>query len=446
MARLLMARCLQRVGKGISKGFSGSLLFLMSVPALAAWELNMPQSVTDVGDDIFNLHMLIFWICVVIGVLVFGVMIYSIVKHRKSVHPEPATFTHSTTAEIAWTIVPIIILVGMAFPAAKVLVELEDNSEADLTVQVTGYQWNWHYEYPEESVAFFSKLAEESAIARRGAAGIDVTTVENYLLDVDRPMVVPVGKKVLLKLTANDVIHAWWVPKLGGKKDAIPGFVNTMWFKANEIGTYRGQCSELCGRDHGFMPIVVDVVSEEDYAAWVAQNTTAVADTSTDEAAASSIATLQANATGAVASSMATATTTLAAAAPAVVATAAEEVVQTAADSEAPAAKSSEMSMEQLMTLGEKIYSVHCVACHQADGSGLPPTFPALTGGAIATGPIAGHLNNVLNGQPGTAMIAFGAILSDEEIAAVVTYERNALGNEVGDMLSPADVAAARGN
>ncbi|MEM7083399.1 MAG: cytochrome c oxidase subunit II [Pseudomonadota bacterium] len=259
------------------RGVQRTLVILAAAlawPAQADWDLNFQRSVTDVGQDIYDLHMLIFYICCAIGVVVFGAMIYSIIRHRKSVHPEPATFSHSTVAEIGWTTVPIIILVAMAFPAAKVLVELEDNSNADLTVEVTGYQWNWHYKYPKDGVAFFSKLDDASSMARRAANNIDVNTVENYLLDVDRPMVVPVGKKVVLKLTANDVIHAWWVPQLGGKKDAIPGFINTMWFKANEIGTYRGQCSELCGRDHGFMPIVVEVVSEADYASWVQANTT----------------------------------------------------------------------------------------------------------------------------------------------------------------------------
>ncbi len=430
MKTTLVGRVVQRI--------VGLLVAGISLPALAAWELNFQESVTDVGDEIYDLHMLIFWICVAIGIVVFGAMIYSIIKHRKSVHPEPATFSHSTAAEIGWTTVPIIILVAMAFPAAKVLVKLEDNSNADLTVEVTGYQWNWHYKYPEDNVQFFSKLDEASSIARRKINNIDVNTVENYLLGVDRPMVVPVNKKVVLKLTANDVIHAWWVPKLGGKRDAIPGFINTMWFKANEIGTYRGQCSELCGRDHGFMPIVVEVVSDADYAKWVAD--------SQDESMSASASSSRAAGTGAVDAPV---VTTVAAA----VATTAKNVVEAATDvGEATTdmvdkvvAAAPAMDKAQLMKRGEEVYQVNCMACHQADGAGLPPTFPAITGGKIATGPIGPHINNVVNGVPGTAMVAFGANLSDEDIAAVVTYQRNALGNSVGDVVTPADVAAIRG-
>ncbi len=421
------------LGRSVQRMFA-LLVAISSLPALAAWELNMPQSVTDVGQDIFELHMLIFWVCVAIGVLVFGVMIISIIKHRKSVHPDPATFTHSTAAEIGWTTIPIIILVAMAFPAAKVLVDLEDNSGADLTVEVTGYQWNWHYKYPESGVEFFSKLADESAIARRKASNIDVNTVENYLLDVDRPMVVPVGKKVVIKLTANDVIHAWWVPKLGGKKDAIPGFINTMWFKANEEGTYRGQCSELCGRDHGFMPIVVEVVSEDKYAQWVASHsegdTTEMVASTSDSASVGALSVMPAaEAVTTVVEEVVEVADTMIAATTDVV----EEVTEQA------------MDMAALVERGETVYQVHCMACHQADGAGIPPAFPALTGSEIATGPAEKHINNVLNGVPGTAMVAFGGTLSDEDIAAVVTYERNALGNSVGDVVSPADVAALRG-
>ncbi len=402
----------------------GLMVAGISLPALAAWELNFQESVTDVGQEIYDLHMLIFWICVGIAVVVFGAMIYSIIKHRKSVHPDPATFTHSTLAEIGWTTIPIIILVVMAFPAAKVLVKLEDNSKADLTVEVTGHQWNWHYKYPEDNVQFFSKLDEASNIARRGINNIDVNTVANYLLNVDRPMVVPVNKKVVIKLTANDVIHAWWVPKLGGKRDAVPGFINTLWFKANKIGTYRGQCSELCGRGHGFMPIVVEVVSDADYAKWVISQQDGLTSVST----ASPIP----GATGSVAASTPVMTQ--------------EKVVTTAGSMvDEVAVMAPAMDKAQLMKRGEEVYQVNCMACHQASGAGLPPAFPALTGSEVATGPAEGHIDNILNGRPGTAMVAFGRTLSDEDIAAVVTYVRNALGNSVGDVVMPADVAALRG-
>ncbi|NNF16205.1 MAG: cytochrome c oxidase subunit II [Gammaproteobacteria bacterium] len=400
------------------KWVAGLVATIAMLPTLAAWELNMPKGITDSSQEIYGLHMLIFYVCVWIGVVVFSVMIYSIIKHRKSVHPEPATFTHSNVAEVTWTAVPVIILIVMAYPAAKTLVKLEDSSASDLTIQVTGYQWNWHYEYPEEGISFYSRLSQEANIARQVNSGIDPTSVPNYLRDVDNPMVVPVGKKIRLLLTAADVIHAWWVPELTGKRDAIPGFVNSLWFKANRTGTFRGQCAELCGRDHGFMPIVVKVLSEADYAAWVRDRadtgmTAAVTTAATDSAADAGAAALDP---------------------PVAVAAAAS----TSGGDAAP-------DMTALILKGESVYAQHCVACHQANGQGLPPAFPALTAGAITTGPIDGHINIILNGSPGTAMIAFGALLSDADIAAVVTYERNALGNSVGDMAAPADVAALRG-
>jgi cytochrome c oxidase subunit II len=237
--------------------------------ALAAWELNMPVGVTELSREIHGLHMLIFWICVIIAVVVFGAMIYSIVKFRHSQGAVAASFDHSTKAEIIWTIIPIAILVGMAIPAAATLVKIEDMRDSELTVKVTGYQWKWHYEYLDHKVAFFSTLARNSDAARQLDSGIDPRTVEHYLLDVDRPLVVPVGVKVRVLLTSSDVIHAWWVPQFGMKKDAIPGFVNELWFRAEEPGIYRGQCAELCGRDHAFMPVVVDVRAREDYESWL---------------------------------------------------------------------------------------------------------------------------------------------------------------------------------
>lgn len=244
---------------------------LASLPAaaFAAWELNMPVGVTELSRRIHALHMLILWVCVVIAVAVFGVMIYSIVKFRRSQGAVAATFDHSTRAEIVWTVIPIVILVAMAVPAAATLVRIEDTRNSDLTVKVTGYQWRWHYEYLDRNVAFFSTLARDSDAARQLDSGIDPASVPNYLLDVDRPLVVPVGKKVRVLLTAGDVIHAWWVPAFGMKKDAIPGFVNELWFRADQTGIYRGQCAELCGRDHAFMPVVVDVRSEEDFDSWL---------------------------------------------------------------------------------------------------------------------------------------------------------------------------------
>jgi cytochrome c oxidase subunit 2 len=244
---------------------------LASLPAaaFAAWELNMPVGVTELSRRIHALHMLILWVCVAIAVAVFGVMIYSIVKFRRSQGAVAANFDHSTRAEIVWTVIPIVILVAMAVPAAATLVRIEDTRNSELTVKVTGFQWRWHYEYLDRNVAFFSSLARDSDAARQLHSGVDPTSVRNYLLDVDRPLIVPVGRKIRVLLTAGDVIHAWWVPAFGMKKDAIPGFVNEIWFRADEVGIYRGQCAELCGRDHAFMPVVVDVRSQADYDSWL---------------------------------------------------------------------------------------------------------------------------------------------------------------------------------
>jgi cytochrome c oxidase subunit 2 len=242
----------------------------MPVVALADWELNMPVGVTPLSEGIHRLHMQIFWICVVIAVAVFGVMIYSLVKFRHAKGAVPANFDHSTRAEMIWTIIPVVILIGMSIPAAETLIRIEDMSGSKLSVKVTGYQWKWHYEYLDDKVAFFSSLAARSNAARQLHSGIDPKSVPNYLLEVDHPLVVPVNTKVRLLLTAGDVIHAWWVPAFGMKKDAIPGMVNELWFEAQKVGVYRGQCAELCGRDHGFMPIVVEVKSQTDYDAWLA--------------------------------------------------------------------------------------------------------------------------------------------------------------------------------
>jgi cytochrome c oxidase subunit 2 len=243
---------------------------MWSAPAAAAWTMNLRQGVTELSREIYDLHMLILWICVAIAVAVFGVMIYSIATFRKSKGAVSASFDHNTKAEIIWTVIPVAILVAMAVPAARTLVKIDDTSGAEMTVKATGYQWKWQYDYVDEGVSFFSTLAQASNEARQLDSGIDVNKVEHYLLDVDNPLVVPVGKKVRVLVTAADVIHNWWVPDFGMKKDAIPGFINELWFKAEKVGTYRGQCAELCGRDHGFMPIVVRVVEQAEYDSWLA--------------------------------------------------------------------------------------------------------------------------------------------------------------------------------
>ena len=237
--------------------------------ANAEWGLNMPRGVTELSQETYELHMLIFWVCVWIGVVVFGVMIYSIFAHRKSKGVKPDQFSHSTAVEIVWTAVPVFILLALAVPTAKTLIRLEDSRNPDVTIVATGYQWKWHYQYQDEEVGFYSTLSGKSLEARRKLAATDPFSVDNYLLEVDNPIVVPVNKKVRLLLTSNDVIHAWWVPELAIKKDAIPGIINETWFRAEQTGTFRGQCAELCGKDHGYMPIVVEVVDEDAYQAWV---------------------------------------------------------------------------------------------------------------------------------------------------------------------------------
>ncbi len=400
---------------------SGLLAWAMSGAALAAWEVNMPVGVTEISREVFGLHMLIFWVCVAIGVVVFGVMFYSVFAHRKSRHPKPADFHESTLVEIIWTTLPFVILIAMAIPAAGTLIKMEDTRDTDMTVKITGYQWKWQYEYLDQDISYFSTLAADSNEARRLGSGIDPATIENYLLEVDNRLVLPVDTKVRFLLTSNDVIHAWWVPDFAVKKDAVPGYINEMWTKIDTPGVYRGQCAELCGRDHGFMPIVVEVLSKEDFAAWVAEQTagtTTVAEAEAPAEVLTDAATEEA--------------------APAEVAAAETPVAEAPAEEAAPA----EASMADQMAAGEEVYNTYCSACHQKSGEGMPPAFPALKGSAIATGDLAAHINIVLNGK--NAMTPFGGTLRDEQIAAVITFERNAWGNDTGDVVQPAQISAAR--
>lgn len=357
------------------------LLCLVFSSAHASWTVNMAPGATEVSRSVFDLHMTIFWICVVIGVVVFGAMFWSMLIHRRSTGQQPAHFHESTTVEILWTVVPLVILVLMAIPATKTLIDIYDSSESELDIQITGYQWKWHYKYLGQDVEFFSNLTTPyEQIHNQAEKG------EHYLLEVDQPLVVPVGTKVRFLITSADVIHSWWVPALAVKKDAIPGFVNESWTRVEEPGIYRGQCAELCGKDHGFMPIVVEVKSKDDFAAWLTERKQ--------------------------------------------LALAEQELT------------SKEWTQEELLVRGEKAYNTTCAACHQPTGEGLPPMFPALKGSAIATGPVAGHIDIVVNGKPGTSMAAFGKQLSEVDIAAIITYERNAWGNKVGDMVTPQDVLA----
>lgn len=260
-----------RMFKAAVTVLGSGFLFFLAGPALAEWAVNMPRGVSPISHEVYRLHMIIFWICVVIGVGVFSVMFWSIFHHRKSRGVKPATFHENHVLEIVWTIIPFVILVSMAVPAAKTLLKMEDTRNAAVTIKVTGYQWMWNYEYMDEGVSFFSRIADNSNKARQLRSGADPFQVPNYLLDVDKPLVLPVNKKIRILTTANDVIHAWWVPELGGKKDAIPGYINEMWTQIEQPGVYRGQCAELCGKDHAYMPIVVHAVSEEEYQRWLAQ-------------------------------------------------------------------------------------------------------------------------------------------------------------------------------
>ncbi|MGD8999233.1 MAG: cytochrome c oxidase subunit II [Granulosicoccaceae bacterium] len=361
-------------------------MVMVSGTASADYTLNLRQGVTEVSNNGYDLHMIILWICTIVGAGVFAVMIYSLMNHTKAKNPTPATFHENHKLEIVWTLIPFVILVGMAIPATSALLKLEDTRDADMTIKVTGYQWKWHYEYMDgdaEGVKYFSSLATpRDQIENKADKG------ENYLLEVDNRLVIPKGKKVRFLMTANDVIHNWWVPDFGFKKDAIPGYINESWARAEQTGTYRGQCAELCGKDHGFMPIVVDVVEEADYLAW-----------------------------------------------------AEGQKAQAAAD---VAAAGKAFSKDELMARGEKVYNANCAACHQANGQGLPGVFPALAGGPIATGPAAGHIDIVVHGsKKNPAMAAFGAQLNDVDLAAVITFERNSWGNDAG-VVQPADVKAAR--
>ena len=370
---------------------------------------NMPVGVTELSREVFGLHMLIFWVCVVIAVIVFGVMFYSLFAHRRSKHPKAANFHESTSIEIMWTIIPFAILVAMAVPAAGTLIRMEDMRGAELSVKVTGYQWKWHYEYMDQGVSFYSTLHADSNRARQLDSGIDPNSIPNYLLEVDNRLVVPTGVKIRFVITANDVIHAWWVPDLAVKKDAVPGFVNEMWALIEKPGIYRGVCAELCGRDHGFMPVVVEAVDPATFQQWLA-----------DTKAGKATAIGHGPAPDQVASAAAPASD--ASPAPA------EQAAEVAA---APAAAAD----------GEKVYNTQCAACHQPNGQGMPPNFPALAGSQVANGPADAHIQQTLKGKN---MMPPFAHLSDADIAAALTYERTSWGNKGGPVTAE-QVKAQRG-
>jgi len=378
--------------KRLSQLALGPVLLLLSLASQLAsaadtetWrkplQVNMPVGATAVGQQMHDLHMFVFWICVAIAVVVFGVMFYTVIVHRKARGVTPAQFHESTTLEIAWTIVPFLILIVLAVPATKTLLDIYDTKNADIDVVVTGYQWKWKYEYidPEgkNNVSFFSALrTTQSEIYNEEPKGQD------YLIEVDEPLYLPVNKKVRFLVTANDVIHSWWVPELAVKKDAIPGFVNEAHTRAVKTGIFRGQCAELCGRDHGFMPIVVNVVSEEEYNVWLGKKKAEAA--------------------------------------------------------ELKALMEKQFTLAELVERGKGVYERSCAACHGPNGEG--GVGKAIAKSPIATGDLKGHLDIVVHGKAGTAMQAFGGQLSEVDLAAVVTYQRNAFGNNMGDLAQPVDV------
>ncbi|MES2299888.1 MAG: cytochrome c oxidase subunit II [Pseudomonadota bacterium] len=361
----------------------------------AVRELNLQPPVTQIASEIYSLHTWMMVVCMVIFVAVFGVMFYSVFKHRKSLGHKPATFHESTAVEIAWTIVPFLIVIGMALPATKTVVGMKDTSNADITIKATGMQWKWGYDYLKgegEGISFLSNLSTPRS--QVGEPGVEPTEKrgDNYLIEVDNEVVVPVNKKIRIITTANDVIHAWSIPAFGVKQDAIPGFVRDTWFKATQTGTFRGQCAELCGKEHAFMPIVVKVVSDADYSAWVGKQKAAMALLQEDP--------------------------------------------------------SKVWTIDELKTKGEKVFTQNCAVCHQATGKGIPNTFAALDGSPVVTGPKAEQINVLLNGKKSgkfpSEMSAWKQ-LSDSDIAAVITYTRNSWSNKAAEnIVQPAEVLAAR--
>lgn len=384
-----------------------STLFALAAASGSAYAetaLNLTQGVSPISHDVYDLHMTVFWICVVIGVVVFAAMFYAMIFHRKSRGAKPASFHSHPWLEITWTIVPVLILILMAIPATKVLFNMNNNDDAELTIKITGWQWKWQYEYLEDGITFFSNNATpydqtyvsvpkdiEGSYLKGTFYKLTHSSPKdvNYLREVDNPVVVPIHKKIRFIVTSNDVNHAWWVPDFGVKRDAIAGIINEAWTRIDKPGTYRGQCAELCGVNHAFMPIVVIATTEQGYKDWVAKQK--------------------------------------------------GELTQDEAES------NREWTMKELMARGEQIYSHICAACHQPGGVGLAPTYPALKGSKIATGPIADHVNIVFNGKSGTAMQAFkNQLKSDADLAAIITYERNAFGNNTGSMVQPIQIKALR--
>ena len=392
MARRPIARVLHGIGAltrlpaYLSRGlFSGLLLILPHSVLAQGWD--MREGVTDISQRIQTLHHISLYICLVVGIVVFGAMFYTIFAHRRSRHPVPANFHESTKVEVIWTLIPTIILIGMAVPATLTLRDIEDNSDADVTILITASQWKWHYQYVDAGIGFYSNLAtpteQINGLEEKG---------ENYLLEVDNALVIPSGLKVRFLTSSDDVIHSWWVPDFAVKQDAVPGFINEAWTLVDVPGIYRGQCTELCGMNHAYMPVVVEVVPAEEFNTWIED----------------------------------------------------QRIAMELAGDAAVAARGRDWSMEELMPMGEAVYLQHCATCHQPDGSGQGIKYPPQAGSLISTGPVEVHIDRVLNGVVDTEMQSWAPQLSDLDIAAVITYERNAFGNDMGDLVQPLAIYNSR--
>jgi cytochrome c oxidase subunit 2 len=380
------ARSLASFAGGLKNGLLTLTLWVFSHNA-GAVAFDMRAGVTDMSRRIQDLHHIGLWVCIIVGVIVFGAMFYSMFAHSRARHPTPAKFHESALVETIWTIIPVLILIGVAIPATNALRDIEDNSDSDITILITASQWKWHYQYVDAGIGFYSKLATPQA----QIDGLEPKG-EHYLLEVDNPLVIPTNKKVRFLTASNDVIHSWWLPDFAVKQDAIPGFINEAWTRVPEPGVFRGQCAELCGKDHAFMPIVVEVIPEEEFDEWLSD----------------------------------------------------QRVAMALASESAVADRQKTWAMNELVPQGEAVYIEHCATCHQPDGLGKGSKYPALAGSDITTGSIEDHMNRVMNGKVDTEMQAWAPQLSDLDIAAVMTYERNAWGNDTGEIIQPMTVYQAR--
>jgi cytochrome c oxidase subunit 2 len=409
------------VGKHLRALVAFIATIFVPVASFADYHVDILEPVTPISHEIYRLHWGILWVCVAIFVIVFGAMFWSIFKHRRSAGAKAAQFHENTTIEVIWTIVPFIILIGMAYPATKTVLDMKDASNADMSVKVTAYQWKWEYDYQQDGVRFFANLSTpRDQIEEYHKAG--AKKGENYLLEVDNAMVVPVGKKVRLLITSNDVIHGWYVPQLGVNQYGIPGFIKDAHFTIEKPGIYRGQCSQICGKEHAYMPIIVDARTPEQYAAWVKEMKA--------KAPAPDIVPVPVSAPAAAGAQAAAAPAPGAAPASPGAAAPAEDL-------------NKKWALAELKAKGEQVYAANCAACHQPTGKGMPPAFPPLDGSKVVTGPKAAQIQLELKGKPGTAMASF-AQLSNTDLAAVITHTRNAWGNKTGEVIQPAEIAAAR--